>query len=314
MNRIAWLEHQIAQADSLLVQGSSRVSDGAGSPFAEGASASMRAHLAELKHDLYLAKAERDKELVTLRLIGPRLNMGAIPLVLLSKLAAAFSRSIETISYKLQHGEDEKRTSEELQNLLDLRLADVVQGSTQLVITGNTMPDLAGDSLLESSLRAAFDLLQSDPNELLTNALSAGPKATKEVGKLLKELEAEKCSVELAWTDPANTRHQWNASPQRVAELRYRLGLLSEVPPEILHLVATVEMLSTNGRIHLQPLDGRKFSAKYPRELYPQVQELHLGQRLEFKVLLNRMRNPTTEQDIESYTLLSVGPSLPLVT
>ncbi|GAB2668293.1 hypothetical protein [Arenimonas aestuarii] len=309
MNRIAWLEQQIESAAALIPQGSS-----AAEPFATLASDSMRAHLAELQHDLYLAKAERAKELVTLRLIGPRLNAGAIPLVFLSKLADSFSRAMESISYKLQHGVDEKRSSEALQNILDLRLADVVAGSTQLVITGNVTPDLAGDSLLESSLKATFQLLRSDASELAANALNAGPKGARQLGKLLKELEDEKCSVELAWTDPADVSHSWTASPYRVAELRYRLAQLSEVAPEVLTVFAEVELLSARGRITLRTNDGDKIAAKYPRELYPAVQELHLGQKTEFKVLLNRMHNPTTEQDIQSYTLLSVGPALPQVS
>lgn len=310
MNRIAWLERQISEASRLLESPAAPEASNFPAVTALGAS-SMRAHLAELQHDLYLAKAERAKELVSLRLIGPRLNMGAIPLVFLSKLSSALSRSLELISYKLQHGVDEKRASEELQAILDLRLADVTAGSTQLVITGNTSPDLAGDSLLEASLIAAFELLESSPQTLATNALNAGSKGAKEVGKLLKELEAERCSVELTWAAPSGTEHKWNASPQRVSELRYRLGQLAEIPPEVLSVDATVEMLSMTGRIALRTDEGKKISAKYPREIYPQVQDLHLGQKSAFQVLLNRMRNPTTEQDIESYTLLAVGKDLP---
>ncbi|MBW8366806.1 MAG: hypothetical protein K0M70_02980 [Arenimonas sp.] len=311
MNKIAWLEQQIEKASALVPQGSLVAEPS--TPFAGLAAESMRAHLAELQHDLYLAKAERAKELVTLRLIGPRLNAGAIPLVLLSRLSDRFSRAMEAISYKLQHGIDEKRSSGELQSILDLRLADVVAGSTQLVITGNVTPDLVGDSLLESSLKATFQLLHSDAAGLAASALSVGPKASQQVGKLLTELEAEKCSVELAWTDPSDVEHRWTASPYRVAELRYRLAQLAEVPPEVLMVFAEVELLSASGRITLRTSEGDKIAAKYPRELYPAVQELHLGQKSEFKVLLNRMHNPNTEQDVQSYTLLSVGRALPRV-
>lgn len=309
MNKIAWLEEQIEKAGALVPQGS-RVSEPS-SPFAGLAAESMRAHLAELQHDLYLAKAERANEVVAFRLIGPRLNNGAISLVFLAKLAGQFSRAMEAISYRIQHGTEERRASEELQDMLDLRLADVTRGSTQLVIVGNTTPDLMGDSLLESSLKTTFALLSSPADALTANALVAGPKAARIVGKLLKELEHEKCGVDLSWTDASDTEYRWEASPQRVSELRYRLDSLAEVPPEVIVILGTVELLSSTGRVTIRTEDGEKVSAKFTRELYPRVQELHLGQRSEFTVLLNRMRNPNTEQDVKHYTLLAVGRSLP---
>jgi len=309
MNRVAWLEGKILEVSGLLARSEAAPAPGDNNFIARLSIDSMRSHLSELQHDLYLAKAERAKEVITMRLVGTHLDKGAIPLHLLSRVASYFERAMGYASYRIQHGKEAKRkVPDEIQRILDLRLADVAFGSTELVITGNTQPDLAGDSLLESSLVLTFDLLTSPEKSLAERAAVAGPMAARMVGLLLGEFERERCGVDMRWIDSADVEHRWLAEPLTVSTVRSRLMQLAESPPETIFVDGVVELLSTTGRIVIRPNGGGdKVSARFPRDLYQRVQVLHLGTQSRFELILNRLFNPNTLQDVVNYTLVSFG-------
>lgn len=307
MNRVAWLDSKILEVSELLAQSEAASAQRPGNYLSRISIDSMRSHLSELKHDLYIAKAERAREVITIRLVGSHLDKGAIPLHLLSRIASYFERAMGYASYRIQHGREAKRkVPDNIQRILDLRLADVAFGSTELVITGNTQPDLAGDSLLESSLELTFDLLASPEKILAERAAIAGPMAARMVGLLLGEFERERCGVDMRWIDSSDVERRWLAEPLRVSTLRNRLMQLAEYPPETIVVVGIVELLSTTGRIVIRPNSGgEKISARFPRDLYQRVQDLHLGMQSRFELILNRLFNPNTLQDVVNYTLVS---------
>ncbi|MCL6710599.1 hypothetical protein M8R20_26740 [Pseudomonas sp. R2.Fl] len=309
MNRVAWLESKIHEVSVMLAQSEVASVQAAASPFAQISNESMRSHLAELKHDLYLAKSERAREVVTMRLVGSDLDKGAIPLHLLSRVASYFERAMGYASYRIQHGKEAKRkVPDSIQRILDLRLADVAFGSTELVITGNTQPDLVGGSLLESSLELTFELLTSPENLLAERAAVAGPMAARMVGLLLGEFERERCGVDMRWVDSSDVEHRWQAALVIVSTVRSKLMQLAESPPETVVIDGVVELLSTTGRIVIRPNGGGdKISARFPRDLYQRVQDLHLGAQSRFELILNRLFNPNTLQDVVNYTLVSFG-------
>lgn len=309
MNRVAWLEEKILEVGGLLAQSEAAPAQKPDNYLARIAIDSMRSHLSELQHDLYLAKAERSREVITLRLIGSHLDKGAIPLHFLSRVASYFERAMGYASYRIQHGKEAKtKVPENIQRSLDLRLADVALGSTELVITGNTKPDLAGDSLLETSLATTFSILTSPEKSLTERAAIAGPKAARMIGQLLGEFERERCGVQMRWIDAADVEHSWLAEPLTVSTVRNQLMQLAESPPETIFIDGTVELLSTTGRIVIKPNGGGdKISARFPRDLYERVQVLHLGTRTRFELVLNKLFNPNTLQDVINYTLVSFG-------
>jgi hypothetical protein len=242
-----------------------------------------------------------------MRLVGTHLEKGAIPLHLLSRIASYFERAMGYASYRIQHGKEAKRkVPDTIQRILDLRLADVAFGSTELIITGNTQPDLAGDSLLEGSLTLTFELLTSPEKALAERAAIAGPMAARMVGLLLGEFERERCGVDMRWTSPSDVEHRWLAEPLAISTIRSRLMQLAESPPETIYVDGVVELLSATGRVVIRPIDGGdKISARFPRDLYQKVQDLHLGTHSKFELILNRLFNPNTLQDVLNYTLVS---------
>ncbi|HDS1132814.1 hypothetical protein JAK62_13805 [Stenotrophomonas maltophilia] len=304
MNRIASIEKMLEAARQSLAdqrQAEAESED----VFAAASLNSMQVHVAELQHDLALAKAEHGKQVLSFKLNGPRLNDGSIPLHLLSRLSSLIERSMGYASYRIQNGrEATRRIPEEIRRTLDLRLADVAMGSTELVITGNTSPDLTGESLLENSLSTVFRVLNAEPTSVAQEAAEAGSMASRMIARMLTELEAENCTVDMVWTDSADRVHRWTAAPERVALVRQNLQLVTVRPPETFAVVGAVTLLSASGRIEVMDDDGRKISAKFPRDLFDRVRHLKLGQRLSFSFERTTTTNVSVGQTLEDYTLL----------
>ncbi|MBN5091669.1 hypothetical protein JY465_04245 [Stenotrophomonas maltophilia] len=304
MNRVAWIEDRLAEAQVSLDRHRQAVA-GSSSLISKLALRSMETHVSELRHDLHVAKAEHGKQLISLRLSGTRLNDGSIPLHLLSRLASLMERTMSYASYRIQKGKEATRKiPEEVRRLLDLRLADVAMGSTELVITGNTAPDLAGDSVLERSLLAVLAVLNSSADEVAANASVAGSMASRMVELMLKELEAEGCSVDLKWVDSADRIHQWQATPLDVTAVRQNLLQVSVGHPERIVVRGVVELLSSRGRIEVLSFEGQKIAATFPSELFDNVRRLRLGQDSTFTFTRTVTTNARIGQTVEAYSLV----------
>lgn len=309
MNRIAWLEQKIERAGALLAQDQSRLRE---RPHDLGCALgvqSMQAHVNDLRHQLYLARAARAREVVGLRLRGDRLKSGSIPLTFLTRLGDALGGALSALAWRAEHGKEVRRLPATFVSRLDLRLAGVTSGSTRLVFTGNTMPDLFGDSPVETGLRTVFAVLEAEtPDELTEHVAEAGARATRKISDLLHQFARERCGAELTWTDSREQAHHWAANPPQIATLHAGLAALTSAPPEELLVEGEVELLAKTGRIGIRASDGAKLTVRYPRDLYEAVQALRLGQHGTFKLLLNRVYNPNTRHESSTYTLLDATP------
>lgn len=313
MNRIAWLENKIAEASEMLQAEEARLLESPDDFGLRMAAGSIKAHIEQMRHDLYLARAERGHEVIGLRLQAEHLQRGSIPLRLLSTIADHLNRALLALAYRHQFGEEPSRYSDAFVNELDIRLADLRAGSTSLVLTANTAPDILGDSKMEQSLRAAFNLLESDARTLPQAVADAGHRATHHVAKLLTSLEREHCTVELVWTDSAEQDHRWRARPHEVSMAAARMSELVTQAPQTITLDAEIELLSKTGRLALQPLDeGPRINVRYPRQHYGLVQGLHLGQRARFTLNRTSAFNPVTMEEAHSHVLLNVELPEPL--
>lgn len=304
MNRVSWIEGMLGSAQRSLSEQRGKLGTSQ-SVFAKASLSSMEVHVAELQHDLYLAKAEHGRQILSFKLKGPRLNEGSIPLHFLSRLSSLVERSMSYASYRIQNGrEATRRIPEDIRRTLDLRLADVAMGSTELVITGNTAPDLTGESLLESSLSTVFRVLNAGSANVTQEAAQAGSMASRMLANMLRELEAENCSVDMVWTDSSDTVHRWIAGPNDVAAARQNLQQVVVHQPQQVSVVGKVALLSSSGRIEVIDDEGRKISAKFPRDLFERVSSLTLGQRSAFSFAKTTTTNVSAGLTLEDYTLL----------
>ena len=232
----------------------------------------------EIERRLQRAKAERQYEVVNLSLRGNQLAEGSLPLRLLAKLAEHFNAAVERSAWRVWDKQgDPARVDPAFIRQLDLQLADVTVGSTQLAIVGNTAPDLTGVSALELALRGLFDVLGSDMEELADRVHIIGIRAGKSLCDLLRLFERENIAVDFAWKAP-DKAYQWLGSAPEITRVRSLLDDIGEPTTTIESFRARVNLLSIRNRMDIERLDtGEKVRLSYHKSLSNAVRELRLA-------------------------------------
>lgn len=301
------LEAKIIQAEKLFdlkVEQLSQDSD-----FALELSAnSLKAHIEDLSFQLKTAKEKRNKEVIELRLMGYEVDNGSVPLDLLANLSKYFSGLITSASAKLKVGKDVSGSiSSEITHPLNLRFADIAQGSSRLFITGDTSPDLFGESLLENSLNGLFELLNSDFKEGLSDQVHfMGLRSTHNLAEFLKILRKRGIELELSWAAPNNTKHFWKGNRDKIEILEKLLDGFSASDPMNVTVTGVVELISRSGKIDIRQAGDELIKVTYSKKLFEDVRKLRLGDFVQLACEETIVFNSSTEEEKKKYSLLHV--------
>lgn len=272
--------------------------------------AGLRRRLSELQEHLREEKARRDKEVLDVSLSSDPTEAGSIPLGLLGSIGNHLAKALHQTSRFIERGTTGGAVPEEITQRLDLRLAGLRQGSTRLLITGNTAPDLFGRSLLEETLSNAFELLNAASTDELTDAVAAvGEPGTNAFRELMKDLAGAGCSVEFDWNAPSGKRYRWKGDPDHVQQLAGSLEGFKQEPPETLEIHGETVTLSSKGRFEIRADSGESYPGTIESEdVLKQVEALHIKQSVTAKVRAAKIRNRITGAERITYRLLSVEP------
>lgn len=258
-----------------------------------------------LEQELAEAKAERAHELFGLRLHTPQFSPGTIPLRVLSKLAPIINDAIEQTAWREWDIQgDAAKINDGFRRLINLRLAGINAGSTELVFLGNTAPDLTGESALESGLRNFFDVLAANNQDFPEVVNGIGMNATKSVMRLMKAFESENMGVEFSWNSASNNYH-WNGRPDEITRIRALLEEFGDAETATREVRGVVSALSRK-RVQIETESDEKIAARYHRSLAEQVNSLHLDQRCDF--LLEETSYPSDKIGIKrtAYRLVQI--------
>lgn len=265
----------------------------------------------DLEKLLHRAKSERAHELISIRLIGNQMT-GSIRLKSLVKIVGPLNSLLEYSAWRFWDKEGrEDRMDESFSNLIDLRLAGIENGSTELVVVGNTSPDLTGDSALEEGLKNIFGMLASDNEEFGDHIHGVGLPACKSLSKLMTVLEKSNIATEFMWSGPSKS-YTWEGSPSEVTRIRAILDDIGEPEKETIHFLGIVQVLSIRNRIEVFRLDTEeKIVVNYHRSLSDEINQLHLGEKKDFMVekTVYPFRIAQKKKDAYSLVTLSDGVS-----
>jgi hypothetical protein len=266
---------------------------------------SLQSHIEDLSFQLKTAKEQRQKEVIELRLIGNEVENGTVPLDLLANLSKCFSGLITAASAKLKFGQDVSGViPSEITYPLNLRFADIGQGSSRLFITGDTSPDLFGESLLENSLNGLFELLNSDFNESLSDQVHfLGLRSTHNLAEFLKVLRKRSIELELSWAAPNETKHYWNGRRDKIQILEKLLDGYSASAPVNAIITGVVELISRSGKLDIRQEDGDLIKVTYSKKLFVDVRKLRLGDNVRLDCKEITVFNSSTEEKKKKYSL-----------
>lgn len=262
-----------------------------------------------LQRELAEAKAERAHELFELKIHAQQFSPGTISLRLLSKLSAILNDAIEQAAWREWDViGDDSGVDEGFRKLINLRLAGIRSGSTELVFLGNTAPDLTGDSALESGLKNLFSVLSASNHEIPDMVNTIGSRATKSVMHLMKELESENIGVEFSWSAP-DTKYNWDGRPEQITRIRALLEEFGDSRNETIEVKGVISSLSRK-RIHIETINGQNLSVRYHASLSNKVKSLHLDQSCNFTI--EEITYPSDKIGIKrsAYTLKDIQVSV----
>lgn len=258
-----------------------------------------------LERELMEAKAERAHEVFSLKLHTPQFAAGTIPLRLLAKLSALLSDVVEQTAWREWDIDGHAESiSDDFRRLINLRLAGIQSGSTDLIILGNTAPDLTGESALESGLRNVFEILAAKNENIPDVVNGVGTHAAHSLIRLMKAFEAEHMGVELSWRAP-ETKYHWDGRPDQITRIRFLLEEFGE-PRTVTTTVTGVVSALTRKRIQIETKDERRIGARYHRSKSEKVNGLHLDQLCEFDLEVTTYPSDATGIKQDAYRLLDV--------
>lgn len=262
-----------------------------------------------LTAELIHRQRQREQEIVEVRLIGHTATRGTLPLDTLAIVSKTFADTIHQISKYTSTGRSvSKRVPAEIKSRLDLRLAGVAAGSTKLFVSGQTSPDMFGNSLLNSSLERTFNLLDAEePDAIMDQVPTVGHYGITALQSFLRGIHDCHLEVEMKWDTPAHEMRVWSGSTRRLTSLSSMLGSMTEVAPHSFNFTGIVISLSLKGSIEVRDEQRGRITARYPDILLGAIQSLHVGQSCQGSMIEQTVVHTTTQARKSSFTLMSIS-------
>lgn len=253
---------------------------------------------------LALEQADEAGELVDVRLIGPRAD-GSISLDWFIAAMEPLSKAWKLAAHRLRYGHDAARgVGADVVNALNLKLAGLAYGSTRIFVTGNSMPDLTGESLLQATLTQTFRLLNAGQEDFYDAVDAMGGKSAHQISEFMKALDEAGLAAQVTWQSPKG-RKFWEGRPDEITRIRALLDTLRE-PERYEELIdGRVAGITDTGRLDLRTDDG-KVSVRFPLQLTEQVQQLTITSPARLRVETARYWDSVEKRDIYKRKLIRV--------
>ena len=264
---------------------------------------------ATLTAEIIERQRQREQEIIEVRLIGRTATRGTLPLDTLALVSKSLADTLHAVSKYAAAGRSQRRdVLPDVKRRLDLRLAGVAAGSTRLFVSGQTSPDLFGNSLLNTSLERTFDLLAADdPDAVLDQVPAVGHQSIMALQRFLRGIHDCHLEVEMKWDTPANEFRTWAGGTNRLVSLSTMLGHMAEEAPVSFNFTGIVISLSLKGIIEVQDEQQGRILARYPELLLPAIQSLHVGQECRGSMVQQTIVHTTTGTRKASFTLMGIA-------
>lgn len=252
---------------------------------------------------LSVACAEEAGELMDLRFIGPRAN-GSISLDAFIKIADPLSKAWKAAAHRIRHGVSEGRVGKEIADVLNLKLAGIAGGSTRVLITGNSSPDLSGESLLQSTLQQTFRLLTSKNEDFYDAVDAVGGKAAHYLGDAMKEIDSAGMSVEFTWHALAE-KYIWQGSSTEIERIKSLIATVAAPVSYEEEITGKVSGITDTGKLELRTPSG-KVLVRFPLDLTDKVQQLSIAKAARLRVSTTKYWDAVGKKDVFKRLLIDI--------
>jgi len=298
---------QIAELEQI-IEAKSQLAKSVLDPFALNLEKeSFRGQLQFLQSLLKQEYLKRDKEVIKLRLKGSSAKYGNLPLEFVGGLTTSFSDAIFQSSKYLQYGNKSgAKIQRDVKQTIDVRLEDIMQGSTILLVSGKTSPDLFGYSLIEDTLDFAFDLFDSNEDTFLENVTKIGVNSIKHYSSFVKELLEDELEIEIKWNTPSEKERIWDGKKANLKWLYENLNKIKITEPEEIEFSGKFITISSKGYFEIETLEKKRYRVKFPNEFLSKMQEFHIDDRCEGTIIETVILNTTGGKERAQYNLKKI--------
>lgn len=310
MRNIARLEQLRVYARRMLAEHEQRLEARPGHFYRHMAVGAARRQVEELTRQLVEAKQQREVEVVELRLTGPSVATGLLPLHVLGPLASALEEALVQAGRFIRDGSRKAGTLTEVRSQFDVRLKHVPSGSAGLLVSVQTAPDLFGGSLSEEALRRTFGLLAvQTADEATAEVASYGKSGVFALMRLLRTLQEAQLEARLHWLSPTDEERTWEGDLATITRLKTLFESLVTGEPEEIAFEGIVYTESIRGKFEVKTHAGTIYSGSVPLEVMPLLVAVSVGEECQGVMLETVTRNTTTGLEKRSYELKTIEPA-----
>lgn len=261
--------------------------------------------IADLRAEQRQAEARKMGELVELRLHGPRVDQGAIPLEAFLKIAAPLMRAIRSIAERQRYGTGKlsSKWKQMTADSLNIKLAGVGVGSTRLILTGNGVGDVFGQSLLHLTLEKMLDLLNAKNENFFDAVDMVGMTAARALGNFASAVEAGGMAAELTWPFGDKPLH-WDGRTEELLRIKTLLQTIEKPVEREMELEGDVAGIFDTGRLQLRVAEVGKVTINFSLEKTHIAQRLVILKRAKLHVLATTYWDPVRNAEVSKYHLL----------
>jgi hypothetical protein len=261
--------------------------------------------IADLHAEQRLNEARKAGELVELRLHGPRVDRGAIPMDAFLKVTSPFMKALRAIAERQRFGTAtlNNKFKRLTADSLNIKLAGIGVGSTRLMLTGNGVADTLGHSLLHLTLGRMLTLLNA-PNESFYDAVdTVGVSGARALGEFAGAVEAAGMAAELTWPFGDTPLH-WEGRPDELMRIKTMLQTIEQPSETEMDIEGEVAGILDTGRLLLRVQDLGKVNIKFSLDKTHLAQQLVIRKMARLRVLRSTYWDPVKQAEVAKYHLL----------
>jgi len=229
---------------------------------------SFDSYISEIKGEIRNEDAKHPlSDFLEMRLKGHRVDNGTIPLNMLASITFNISNLIQRATSKLTNGRDSQKVSNEIKELLNLRLTNVLPGSTRLGISLNTGQSELFETIPSTAMKEIFSLLESSTDDgFMEQVAEIGFRAAQSLRNIIVECEKNDVTFSLNWTGPFSNNNEAVINKEKINLFKERLTTTKISQPYEDVLSGELAILSKYGKLEVE-IGGEHIKASYPIDM-----------------------------------------------
>ncbi|KAB7671922.1 hypothetical protein [Plesiomonas shigelloides] len=271
---------------------------------------SLDSHLSDLKQEQRAIENRHPlQDFMELRLKGALVDVGTIPLDILSVISGNIALLVQKAVHRIGSGKDSRRVPTQVKNALNMRLADLTPGSTRLGVTFSTGSCELIDTVSSQAVKEIFSLLSATDDEtFMAKVAEIGFQSTSNLKNIIDECEKNSLNFDLTWVGPlTDGTRRVSVSHDGIRQLNSRLAQtkVTKLPDE--HISGELAVLSMYGKIEISGDEG-KIKASYPIDMLTEIQDKYkVGQKISLTVSVSEIHNERLGTSRRNYMVKSVN-------